>query len=91
MKKSIYTAESSEVRDILRKVRQQAELSQRDLAAKLGVSPSWVAKVETGERRIDLIEFGWFVAACDGDVGAAFLAVAEVFLAARGANRGRPR
>jgi hypothetical protein len=23
-----------------------------------------VAKVETGERRIDLVEFGWFCAAC---------------------------
>lgn len=32
-------------------------MSQRDLAAALGKPPSWIAKVEQGERRLDLIEF----------------------------------
>ena len=90
MKKSIYTTESAELREILRETRRQAKLSQRDLAAKLAVSPSWVAKVETGERRIDLIEFGWFVAACGCDVAGAFQRVGRMFTAARVLKGGRP-
>ena len=90
MKKSIYTSESVELREILRETRRKADLSQRGLAAKLAVSPSWVAKVETGERRIDLIEFGWFVSACGSDVAAAFQAVAKMFPAARVSKGGRP-
>lgn len=37
--------------------RKEAGLTQRDLAKALGKPPSWVAKVEQGERRLDLIEF----------------------------------
>jgi len=37
--------------------REKADLSQRDLARRLQVAPSWVAKVETRERRLDVIEF----------------------------------
>lgn len=37
--------------------RAKTGLTQRDLAAKLGKPPSWVAKVEQGERRLDLVEF----------------------------------
>jgi transcriptional regulator with XRE-family HTH domain len=89
MKKSIYTAESAELREMLREARRRGSLSQRDVAAELDVSPSWVAKVETGERRIDLIEFGWFIAACGGDVADAFTRVARMFPAARTAKGGR--
>ena len=81
MRKSIYTAESSAIREILRSARRGAGISQRDLAARLRVSPSWVAKVETGERRLDLIEFGWFILACEGDLKEGFATAARVFLA----------
>ncbi|MHB1156957.1 MAG: helix-turn-helix domain-containing protein [Phycisphaerales bacterium] len=64
MRKSIYTAEYAALRQILREIRLGAELSQRDLAARLDVPHTWVAKVESGERRIDLIEFGRFCCAC---------------------------
>lgn len=37
--------------------RKQAGLTQRDLAERLGKPPSFVAKIETGERRLDLVEF----------------------------------
>ncbi len=37
--------------------RRQAGLTQRDLAERLGKPPSLVAKVETGERGLDLVEF----------------------------------
>lgn len=37
--------------------RMNAKLTQRDLAIRLGKQPSWVAKIEGRERRLDLIEF----------------------------------
>ena len=37
--------------------RREAGLTQADLAKRLGVVPSWVAKVEIGERRLDIVEF----------------------------------
>lgn len=37
--------------------RKAAGFSQRELATALAKPPSWVAKVEQGERRLDLVEF----------------------------------
>jgi transcriptional regulator with XRE-family HTH domain len=67
MKKSIYTPEYATLRAALRAARETAAISQRDLATRLKVPHSWVAKVESGERRIDLVEFCWFLAACGVD------------------------
>jgi transcriptional regulator with XRE-family HTH domain len=67
MKKSVHTPEYASLRSELRGAREKAGLSQRELAGRLKVPHSWVAKVETGERRIDLVEFCWFVSACGLD------------------------
>jgi len=64
MEKSTHTPEYEALRSELRAMRESAGLSQRGLAARLKVPHSWVAKVESGERRIDLVEFGWFLSAC---------------------------
>jgi transcriptional regulator with XRE-family HTH domain len=48
-------------------MRRTAGFSQRDVAERLRVPHSWVAKVESGERRIDLVEFCWFASACGVD------------------------
>ncbi len=64
MRKSTHTAEYARLRRRLADIRNAAGLSQRHLAAALRVPHTWVAKVESGERRIDLVEFGWFCAAC---------------------------
>lgn len=37
--------------------REKADLTQRDVASSLRVTPSWVAKVEMRERRLDVVEF----------------------------------
>jgi hypothetical protein len=63
-------------------------LSQRELAATLLVPHSWVAKVESGERRIDLVEFGWFVAACGGDPAAVSRNLFRTFTRARSRPKG---
>jgi transcriptional regulator with XRE-family HTH domain len=76
MRKSTHTPEYAALRERLTALRAGAGLSQRDLATALRVPHSWVAKVESGERRIDLVEFGWFCAACGaapGDEAAALL------------------
>jgi transcriptional regulator with XRE-family HTH domain len=78
MKKSTHTPEYRAILAELVKVRESAGFSQRALAARLRVHPSWVAKVETGERRIDLVEFHWFVSACGGDPVRAFEQLARL-------------
>jgi transcriptional regulator with XRE-family HTH domain len=67
MEKSIYTPEYAILRAELVRLRKSAGLTQRDVARRLKVPPSWVAKVETGERRIDLVEMCLFSSACDAD------------------------
>ena len=67
MRKSTHTAEYGALRAELRTARTDAGLSQRQLAKRLMVPHSWVEKVENGERRIDLVECGWFLAACGVD------------------------
>jgi transcriptional regulator with XRE-family HTH domain len=71
MQKSVHTKEYRALRAELRAAREAAGLSQRDLAAKLSVPHSWVAKVEAGERRIDVVEMAWFFSACGKDAAAA--------------------
>ena len=67
MEKSTFTLEYALLREQLVQIRNKAGLSQRELAKRLDVPHSWVAKVETGERRIDFVEFCLLIAACDCD------------------------
>ena len=78
MRKSIHTPEYAALCKELRTARAAAGLSQRDMAARLDVPHSWIAKVETGERRIDLVEFCRFVVACGGDPVSVFERVARL-------------
>ncbi|WP_390845268.1 helix-turn-helix domain-containing protein [Anatilimnocola floriformis] len=85
MQKSTHTNDYRKLRAALVEVRTAAGLTQRELATILRVQPSWVAKVETGERRIDVLEFCWYVRACNGDPAAT---IAE-FSATKGAKGNR--
>lgn len=42
---------------MLRRYRTASGLSQEELARRLGKRQSWVSKIESGERRLDLVEF----------------------------------
>ena len=64
MKKSTFTSEFAILRTELVNVRANAGLTQRQLAKLLKVPHSWVAKVESGERRLDFIELYWVLSAC---------------------------
>jgi transcriptional regulator with XRE-family HTH domain len=56
VRKSIYSAEQTELLRLLREKRKGAGLSQMDLAKRLGRSQSFVSKYESGELRLDLVE-----------------------------------
>ena len=64
MLKSTSLPQYTVLRRHLISLRTEAQLSQRALAARLRVPHTWVAKVESGERRIDLIEFGLYCQNC---------------------------
>ena len=57
MTTSTHTDEYRALTETLRKARRNAGLTQQQLADRLGKPQSYLAKVEGGERRIDVIEF----------------------------------
>lgn len=56
-----------EVTDLVIRLRQEAGLSQRELAAKLGRELSYISRIKQGQRRLDLVEFAWHCKACGVD------------------------
>jgi transcriptional regulator with XRE-family HTH domain len=63
-----YSPRYGRFRALLRKIREEAGLSQVQLAAKLGKPQTFVSKSELGERRIDFLETVEFCRACGLDV-----------------------
>lgn len=57
MTKSVFSNEYRLFMKMLEQERVQANLTQVQLAKKLGKPQSYVSKYENGERRLDLIEF----------------------------------
>lgn len=57
MKKSIYSKRLDRLCELLTLARTDAGLTQRELAERLERPHSYVAKIEIGERRLDVIEF----------------------------------
>lgn len=60
---SIYSNEHTWLRELFVSRRQELRLSQRALCEKMEVVSSFVGKVETGDRRLDIFEF---IAYCKG-------------------------
>jgi transcriptional regulator with XRE-family HTH domain len=55
-----YAHDYTQFRERLVEARESARLTQHEAAAKLGRSQSFVAKSETGERRVDIVELVQF-------------------------------
>ncbi len=91
MKKSTHTPEYAALRGELKAARESAGLSQRELAARLEVPHSWVAKVESGERRIDFVEFFRFLSACGRDASEVTKRLIRQLERGSGTDRGRGR
>ncbi len=57
------------LRSLLRAIRKEAGVSQTELATRLGVPQSFVSKVESGERRIDIVELRRICVALECSLG----------------------
>jgi transcriptional regulator with XRE-family HTH domain len=62
MPKTIFSEGQQRLQELLRETREKAGVTQVELAARLKVPQSFVSKIESGERRVDLIELK---AVCD--------------------------
>jgi len=60
MKKALYSKEHKALVGRLKQARKDAILDQKEVANLLGVSQSYVSKVEAGQRRIDVIQLKEF-------------------------------
>ena len=67
MDNSAFTSQHDFFRKMLVEMRNEAELTQRELAARLGREHNFVARIELGERRVDVVEFYWVCLACGAD------------------------
>lgn len=56
MSKSVYSKDYKEIMERLKKARVEAGLSQQTVADKLGKPQSYISKIESGERRLDVAE-----------------------------------
>lgn len=54
---SVYSDEYQRVINALKKARKERGITQAQLAEALGKPQSFIAKVESGERRLDVVEF----------------------------------
>lgn len=55
---------------LLREIREEAGLTQRDLGKSLKKPQSWIYNCESGNRRVDVAEFCRWCEACDLDPAA---------------------
>ena len=57
MQKTLTSERHKALINLLIKLREQAGMTQTELATKLGEYQSFVARLESGQRRLDVIEF----------------------------------
>jgi transcriptional regulator with XRE-family HTH domain len=67
MRKTLHSPDYARFLGLLRQARKDAGIVQQELADRLGKPQSFVAKVERGERRIDVLEFVAIATAMGGD------------------------
>lgn len=77
MAKTIRSSGHEALRDALITARKKAGLTQAELAGRLKCHQSFVARVESGERRIDVVELVVLARSLDADA-ANLLAVTEL-------------
>ncbi len=56
MSKSVYSKDYKDIIERLKTARIEVGLSQQDVADKLGKPQSYISKIESGERRLDVAE-----------------------------------
>ncbi len=77
MKKTRYSTKYARLLRALRQARKDADLTQTQVAKHFGAHASFVSKIETGERRIDVVELAEFCRIYGTKLGA-FLEKAQI-------------
>jgi DNA-binding transcriptional regulator YiaG len=77
--KSSHSPEYQIILAKLVEMRKVAGLSQRDLAQRLGREHSFVWRIETGERRLDVLEFHWVCSALEQNSARVYADMARQF------------
>jgi len=60
MVKAIYSKEHRSLVEKLKKARKEARIDQIEAARLLGVTQSYISKIESGQRRIDIVQLKAF-------------------------------
>jgi transcriptional regulator with XRE-family HTH domain len=60
MVKTIYSKEHRTLIERLKRARKESGLDQKDVANLLGVSQSYISKMESGQKRIDIVQLKRF-------------------------------
>lgn len=68
MGKSVHSEDYGKIIQRLREARLKANLSQQDVANRLGKPQSYISKIESGERRLDVAEIKKFATVYKKDV-----------------------
>jgi len=67
VEKTIYSLNQNKLIQNLVSLRKEANLTQMQLAQRLGREQNFIARTELGERRLDVIEFWEYCKACEAD------------------------
>lgn len=78
MTRSLRTPGHQALMQVLVETRKSKGVTQQELADRLQRPQSYVAKIETGERRLDVVEFVEWFQALKADPKAAVSAISEV-------------
>lgn len=70
--KSQHSPAYEPVQTLLRALREEANLTQRDMGERLGKPQSWIHNCEVGNRRVDVAEFAAWATACGVEPQIAF-------------------
>lgn len=64
---SVWTKGYDAVIEAVVSMREDAGLTQRQLAERIGREQSFIGRIETRQRRVDLVEFAWIARCCGFD------------------------
>ena len=78
MNKTLGSERHKALIELLKKRRKAAGLSQEELAVRMGEYQSFVARMESGQRRVDVVEFLSLAAILKFDAKAALVEIAKV-------------
>ena len=67
MDKTIYTRQQECLQQFIIAMRRKVGLTQRQLAQRLSRERNLIARLEVGQRRLDVVEFFWLCKACNTD------------------------